>query len=137
MMDSRCRRGGRLPISMPAVAFAVSIFALPALGLDLIEADLDLDTLFAPAGDREAAVTPLFSQMLAADLNGDGRKEIVLPGSDGRLRLLRLVNWEGRPDLATWTIINPYVEGDRPLGTCYLKAGKAQEASPPPRAADT
>jgi hypothetical protein len=97
---------------------------------NLIETTLDLAPLFSAPAKGEPAPEPLFDAMVAADLTGDGRKEIVIPGSDGRLRLLHLTGPLDRLALAPWMTVDTRVEGDRLPGSCYLTAAPLAKGAP-------
>lgn len=109
--------------NMFAVAAMVAVASVCS-GFDVVKVGLDLDRAFAPVGKRRTPALPLFDEMVVADLTGDGKKEIVVPGSDARLRLLRLDFSSRRPKLVHWTTVNVHAEGDQPLGTCYLATAK-------------
>lgn len=95
----------------------------------MIESRVELRPLFLSGEKGAIPPTPLFRDMVLADLNGDGRPEIVLPGSDGRLRVLRQGGTVARPELVIWTTIDTRVEGDQVAGACYLTAAPLAKAS--------
>jgi len=101
-----------------------------AAAFSLEEAALDLAPLFAAPAKGQRPPDPLFNAMVAADLTGDGRKEIVIPGSDGRLRLLRLTGPANRLALTPWLTVDTRVEGDRLPGSCYLTAAPLAKGAP-------
>ena len=118
----------RLAVLIGAVTILAPIS--PALAFDFAKATLDLQPLPASPAGKEPAATPLFHAMVVADLTGDGRKEIILPGSDGRLRVLRIVGPQNRPTLTTWATVDTRVEGDQLAGACYLTAAPLEKGAP-------
>jgi len=111
------------------IASVVFVLVSRAFPFDFAEASLDLRPLFAAPAKGERAPVPLFDAMVAADLTGDGRKEIVLPGSDGRLRVLRIVGPQNRPTLAPWAAVDTRVEGDQLTGRSYLTAAPLEKGA--------
>jgi len=104
--------------------FALGVLVLPALSaraLEMREARLDLRSAFLPKGANDPEPRPLLEEMLFADLDGDKRKEIVVPGSDGLLRILKLTGDAARPALALWHVVDARIESDQ-AGSCYLTA---------------
>jgi hypothetical protein len=69
--------------------------------------------------------------MVVADLTGDGRKEIILPGTDGRLRILRITGPANRPALTAWAIVDTRVEGDQVAGACHFTAAPLEKGAHP------
>lgn len=122
-------RSHRPPFITALAVFAMALAARPAPAFDTIEVSANLDALFAAPERGRRPVTPLFSQTVVADMNGDGLKEIVIPGADGRLRMLRLSDRTRRPQLLTWTIVSTRFEGDSAVGTCYLTAAALEKNS--------
>jgi len=116
----------RVAIATLALFASVSL----ASALNFAKATIDLEPLLAPPAAGESPATPLFSAMVAADLTGDGRKEIVLPGDDGRLRVLRIAGPQNRPVLTAWATVDTRVAGDQLTGSCYLTASPLQRGAP-------
>jgi hypothetical protein len=95
----------------------------------LAKASLDLGPLFASPTKGGSAAEPLFNAIVVADLNSDGRKEIILPGTDGRLRVLRITGPANRPALSAWATVDTRVEGDQVAGACYLTAAPLEKGA--------
>ena len=115
--------GRLLPRTAQIIAGGVAfllLVSMPAAGFETLETELQLDTLFAPLQPGGPRIEAHFDAMLAADMNNDGRKELIIPGSDGRLRLLRLSDRLRRLELATWALVNTRVEGDLVRTNIYL-----------------
>jgi len=115
------RRGVSGIAVLAAVAGAV-FFAGRCEALEFVGAKLDLEPFFAARAKGEKAPLPLFGEMVAADLTGGGDREIVVPGSDGKIRIFKLAGSARRPSLRFWAEVETRVEGDRPGGMCYLTA---------------
>jgi len=126
----RVARRWRLRRVAVAATLAATMLASPASAFDLTKVRIDLRPLFDSQVEGEPAAEPLFGATVVADLTGDGRKEIVLPGTDGRLRLLRLTGSQRKPNLTPWAIVDTSVEGDRWSGGCYLTAAALQKGAP-------
>jgi hypothetical protein len=108
-----------------AALLFLSLMAAPAAALEMSKLTLDLSPYLTPYGAKKEIPEPLFRQMLLADLNGDGRKEIIVPANDGRLRVVRLVQSGRQMQLQHWTTINTRTEGEQP-GPCHFTAGRLE-----------
>lgn len=123
--------GRRLLRSMAlATMLTAALLTSPTSALDFTKVHLDLRPLFDSSTKDERATRPLFSAIVVADLTGDGRKEIILPGTDGRLRFLRLTGTPRRPHLTVWATVDTRVEGDQWPGGCYLTAAALTKDAP-------
>ncbi len=119
MLHEMAKRAAGLK-SFFAVTVCLGLMSAPGQAFDLVEAQIRLGPLFQAVPKTRPDPQPLFNSMVAVDLSGDGRREVVLPGSDGRLRVLRIGGTVRRPALAHWTTLDTRVEGDAVAGTCYL-----------------